>query len=822
MDGASWDVGSRFEDYLLDARLGAGGMAITWRARERIGGVGDRFVALKQILPEHAKNPEFRTMFFDEVRIASLIHHRNVCQIYRAGEHQSVLFMAMEYVDGCALSELAERWARRGEPALPPEHALYLVSEVLNGLYAAHTLCDVEGRPLHIVHRDVSPQNVLVSRHGEVKLIDFGIARAASNDSHTRTGAIKGKLLYLCPEQLEGRRPDARGDLFSAGLMLYELLCGLHPFRGDSEMATLFNYATRVIEPPSVVRPELPAALDAVVMTALERAEARRWTSARAMAEACLDALHTLRPGYRAAHFEAFVQAALDPDRPLDDVSLASPLVTASGLEHADTAQMQAIAPRADFTDAPAVAPLPAPSPQPVAEAAPPQPQPVADTTPPSSRRLRTVLIAVAAVALLGGVLTVGYLLGGTSRREPTALSGTAEDAADPSQTLAARTESEAVDPEAQDNLPDEALDDGAAQEEDAPGTTALDADEPDEGDEPDTDGEPLGDDEEDDEAEADESPPGGDPSTSGVTLLVYPDDDEDDDGTGWTVPVDDRPHDVALLEELGLFVRCLTRAEPRARQSLARYLSWVKPRVGPTCKEPHVSYGLYEVYEDAVQLCRAASELAEGTEYLSAQAPRLAEFANAFETLVPLAANAARYYDGERYLRDDCSWGMENHRPLLAAFKATLDSASALRAELLELRAEAEAVRREVLQATPGAELEVQLRATVLLLDTVLAFDADPDATAWVAQVEAFIEATDALRALAWRNPQQVKASEADRALDVLDEVATLASRTASAVAERGAFAGGEVEQLRYAASWLNFHLDGMTLSAPLFSLCL
>ncbi|OIP29729.1 MAG: hypothetical protein AUK47_26800 [Deltaproteobacteria bacterium CG2_30_63_29] len=335
-------LNEQFGEYLLQRRIGQGGMAITFVAKEKISNIGERLVAIKQILPEFSADPKFRQMFHDEVRVSSLLNHQNICRIYRAGEINGQLFMAMEFVDGLSLADLWRVVGSRGEP-FPIVHALYLMSEVLEGLHSAHTQVDTEGVPLNLVHRDVSPQNILISRKGEVKIIDFGVAKAASNMSQTRTGAIKGKVLYLSPEQLQAKVLDARSDIYSAGLVLYEMLTGEHPFRGPDEHATIFNYCTKEVVAPSRVASYFPSHLDGLVMSALTRDREGRYPSAAAMARTLSDGLYALVPNYRAYHFKDFIEWALSSGSvgPMPQIATSNPdlvtgpgVVSASGLGH--------------------------------------------------------------------------------------------------------------------------------------------------------------------------------------------------------------------------------------------------------------------------------------------------------------------------------------------------------------------------------------------------------------------------------------------------------------------------------------------------------
>ncbi|MGH7281164.1 MAG: serine/threonine protein kinase, partial [Polyangiaceae bacterium] len=233
------EPGSRLDRYELLCPIAHGGMALVWLAR-LVGKHGfEKLVAIKTILPEFAADTRFQQMFLDEARIASGIEHVNVAQILDLGEQHDILYIVMEWVDGDSLSKLHRAVERRGE-RIPLGILLRIVADACGGLHTAHDLTDKTGRALGVVHRDVSPQNILVSSKGNAKLIDFGIAKALVRLSgETNAGLLKGKIQYMAPEQAMGRPLDRRADVWAAGACLYYLLSGVPPFDGENQLATL-------------------------------------------------------------------------------------------------------------------------------------------------------------------------------------------------------------------------------------------------------------------------------------------------------------------------------------------------------------------------------------------------------------------------------------------------------------------------------------------------------------------------------------------------------------------------------------------------------
>jgi serine/threonine-protein kinase len=276
--------------YTLYERLGRGGMATVNRAEMR-GLAGFRKpVALKRLHPHMAEDPSMVQSFVHEARLASHLHHPNIAQTYDLGRAEDSYFIAMEYVPGRTLTQLLRQSAAAAVPMSIPI-ALSILSQICDALDYAHNVCDDRGKPLGIIHRDVSPSNIIISSTGVVKLIDFGIARAAGFD-RAEAGLIKGKLSYMAPEYLEGQL-DLRADLFSLGVIAHELLTGRPLFRAKGDLDTVRLLRELPIQPPSRWNPDVPADLDDIVLTALQRTPELRWQSAAAMRTALTNVMRS-------------------------------------------------------------------------------------------------------------------------------------------------------------------------------------------------------------------------------------------------------------------------------------------------------------------------------------------------------------------------------------------------------------------------------------------------------------------------------------------------------------------------------------------------
>lgn len=274
-------------EYRLLERISVGGMAEVYRARRSDG--SGRDVAIKRILPHLARDVEFVEMFIDEARTAAQLHHRNICRVFEFGEDEGTHFLVMELIEGRDLKRVMEYYRLRGRPP-PLPIALHVLSKTCDALDYAHRARGSDGRPLNIVHRDVTPQNILISFQGEVKLIDFGIAKAAHRIAQTQAGNIKGKLSYLAPELIDGHAATPRSDLFACGIVLHEVLTNGRLFAGDNDLITIDLVRRAEVTPPSRLNPALPASLDAVVLRALARRPESRHASAGELRDA-LDAI---------------------------------------------------------------------------------------------------------------------------------------------------------------------------------------------------------------------------------------------------------------------------------------------------------------------------------------------------------------------------------------------------------------------------------------------------------------------------------------------------------------------------------------------------
>ena len=304
---------SLFGKYLLLERLNVGGMAEVFVAKA-FGVEGfERILAIKKILPTMAEDEEFITMFIDEARISVQLNHANVVHIHELGKHDDAYYIAMEYVPGKDLRSLLERFRRRKE-IMPTAMAVYCATKICEGLDYAHRKKDARGQELFIIHRDVSPQNILISFEGEVKIIDFGIAKAANRSQKTQAGILKGKFGYMSPEQVRGLPIDRRSDIFAVGVIIYEMLTGEKLFVGESDFSTLEKVRNAEVPAPRQFNPNIPAGLEKVVMKALAREQEERYQWSSDLQE---DLMRFLLAGdaiYSGKHLAAFMKDAFAED----------------------------------------------------------------------------------------------------------------------------------------------------------------------------------------------------------------------------------------------------------------------------------------------------------------------------------------------------------------------------------------------------------------------------------------------------------------------------------------------------------------------------
>ncbi len=274
--------GSVLGVYQLLERLAVGGMAEIFLAR-RVAQAGfEKTVVVKRILPQLAQNDEFVHMFLDEARLAAQLHHPNIAHVYDVGVDEGLPYFVMEWVQGRELREVM--YAAAGSGGLPLEHAIKIVVSVAAALHHAHERLGPDHRSLGIVHRDVSPSNVLVTYDGGVKLLDFGVAKAARRRTETLAGTLKGKIAYMSPEQCRGEEVDRRSDVFALGILLYELTTGLRLYSRRSELAMLQEIVGRDAPRPSSRIPGYPQALERIVVRALRRDAGERYQTAEELA----------------------------------------------------------------------------------------------------------------------------------------------------------------------------------------------------------------------------------------------------------------------------------------------------------------------------------------------------------------------------------------------------------------------------------------------------------------------------------------------------------------------------------------------------------
>ncbi|HEY4730184.1 MAG TPA: serine/threonine-protein kinase, partial [Myxococcales bacterium] len=298
--------------YKLVRLIASGGMAEVYLARQAGAAGFEKLVCLKRILPHLARDKQFVEMFLNEARLAARLDHPNIVSIFDLGEANGNYFIAMEFIDGPSLRAAAKRALERGE-RLPIPEIVKIVSMAAAGLHYAHELTDAGGKPLGLVHRDISPDNVLVHRNGAAKVVDFGIAKAANSSSSTRTGTLKGKVAYMPPEQLRGDPLDRRTDVFALGVVLYELLAGQRPWAGDSEVSLIGRIMTEDPPPLSTLRPDAPAGLVAVLDRALAKDREARYASCHDL-QADLEALLvSLGQTITQARISDFAKAYADP-----------------------------------------------------------------------------------------------------------------------------------------------------------------------------------------------------------------------------------------------------------------------------------------------------------------------------------------------------------------------------------------------------------------------------------------------------------------------------------------------------------------------------
>ncbi len=411
------ESGTHFGGYRLSSRIATGGMAEVYLARriQPDGSLG-RNVALKRLLPHLVRESNIVRMFLNEARITAQIHHQNVVRIVDIGHQDGEPFIAMELLEGRSFAEVRQKAATLGE-RVPLGITLRVLADACRGLDAAHRAVDQEGHPLSIVHRDFSPDNIHVGVSGEVKVIDFGIAKADNLGSGTEPGTLKGKFFYMSPEMILGRTVDHRADLFAAGVMMYEQLCGRRPFTGETTDQVLTRIAEGKPRRPSEFDPSVPPELEQICLTALAREAAQRFDSLELFIQAieAVGGRGELAPQEAVGAYVRRVFPDNDPKREAlrraMELDPSNPGAKAPGQlrDRPRTPRPAAPAPvqlaqeaASTRADRPAPAPLPAPAPvEGVGIRIPAEAEPA----PVPARRLplRTVAIVVAALLVAGG-----------------------------------------------------------------------------------------------------------------------------------------------------------------------------------------------------------------------------------------------------------------------------------------------------------------------------------------------------------------------------------------------------------------------------------
>jgi serine/threonine-protein kinase len=355
------------------------------------GPVGfSRTVAIKRLHPQYAKDPEFVTMFLDEARLCGRIRHPNVVPTLDVVATEGEIFIVMEYVAGEALSKLMKTAWQKNIP-VPPRVAATVISSVLHGLHAAHQTKDEHGRELGIVHRDVSPQNILVGSDGTSRVLDFGVAKAAGRMQTTRDGQVKGKIAYMPPEQLSGGFVSRQSDIYAASVVLWEALTGRRLFDGETEAMVLVRAIEGKIDPPSTINPRVDATTDAIVLRGLAREPAARYATARDMALAIEQTIGLASP-YEVGEWVESVAA--------DEIARR-----ARSIADIESSSMNASAPRIGLSPPPAEPPHSQVSSISVSRPA------ISTSMPPKSKRAARAFGIVAGLLALAGMVLGGLAL---------------------------------------------------------------------------------------------------------------------------------------------------------------------------------------------------------------------------------------------------------------------------------------------------------------------------------------------------------------------------------------------------------------------------
>ncbi|MBT7610606.1 MAG: serine/threonine protein kinase [Bacteriovoracaceae bacterium] len=307
----------RFGRYLILDHLVDGGMAKICRARF-LGEQADKIVAIKMVQSQYSKDESFKTMFMDEIKLTFPLIHPNIIQTYDYGLHEKQLFVAMEYCDGRNLKEYLDKLKER-KFVFPVEISVYIITQVCQGLHYAHTYTDkLTGISANIIHRDISPHNIMLTYDGAIKVIDFGIAKADSNSEQTQVGTIKGKLSYLAPEYLEGEELNSTYDEFAVGITLWEMLCSRKLFKATNDLAVLKKIQECKIPAPSSINPNVPKELDEIVLKALKKDRNKRYIDLDKLNRALMKFLYANYPDFNATDLSYFAKELFKEEIKID------------------------------------------------------------------------------------------------------------------------------------------------------------------------------------------------------------------------------------------------------------------------------------------------------------------------------------------------------------------------------------------------------------------------------------------------------------------------------------------------------------------------
>lgn len=311
-------------NYLILEKIAQGGMAEIYKAKTTDPNGIDRLVVIKRILPHISSNQEYIAMLVDEAKISVHFTHGNIAQVYDLGRVEDDYFIVMEYVDGKTLSQTIKHFSEQ-KSTIPLDIILFCMAEVCHGLDYIHRKTGLDGKPLGVVHRDISPQNIIVSYSGTVKIIDFGVAKSDVKLDQTESGVLKGKFAYMSPEQTYGEKIDARSDIFSLGILMWELLTQKRLFKRKTNKETVKAIRDYKAPPPSSMRADIPAEIDRIVEKALNKKISRRYQSASEMAQDIMRFLYQLNPEFKSIQIARFLYENFGPEPDEQDIEVKLP-----------------------------------------------------------------------------------------------------------------------------------------------------------------------------------------------------------------------------------------------------------------------------------------------------------------------------------------------------------------------------------------------------------------------------------------------------------------------------------------------------------------